>query len=75
MFQGTTILAVKIGDKVAVAGDGQVTFGNNIIIKHSKALRIKSFSIDNRRDIPLAKIIQRIQITALVPKGRMLNRS
>ncbi len=35
MFQGTTILAVKIGDKVAVAGDGQVTFGNNIIIKHS----------------------------------------
>ena len=35
MFQGTTILAVKIGDKVAVAGDGQVTFGNTTIIKHS----------------------------------------
>lgn len=34
MFQGTTILAVKIGDKVAVAGDGQVTFGNATIIKH-----------------------------------------
>ncbi|MDW7739857.1 MAG: ATP-dependent protease subunit HslV [Bacillota bacterium] len=34
MFEGTTILAVKIGDKVAVAGDGQVTFGNNTIIKH-----------------------------------------
>jgi ATP-dependent HslUV protease subunit HslV len=35
MFQGTTILAVKIGDKVAVAGDGQVTLGNTTIIKHS----------------------------------------
>ncbi len=35
MFQATTILAVKIGDKVAVAGDGQVTFGNNTIIKNS----------------------------------------
>lgn len=34
MFHGTTIVAVKIGDKVAVAGDGQVTFGNNTIIKH-----------------------------------------
>lgn len=35
MFQGTTILAVKVGDNVAVAGDGQVTFGNTTIIKHS----------------------------------------
>ncbi|MGM0688424.1 MAG: ATP-dependent protease subunit HslV [Bacillota bacterium] len=35
MFQATTILAVKIGDKVAVAGDGQVTFGNSTIIKNS----------------------------------------
>ena len=35
MFQATTILGVKIGDKVAVAGDGQVTFGNSTIIKHS----------------------------------------
>ncbi len=35
MFEGTTILAVKIGDKVAVAGDGQVTFGSTTIIKHT----------------------------------------
>jgi len=35
MFDGTTIVAVKIDDKVAIAGDGQVTFGNNTIIKHS----------------------------------------
>jgi ATP-dependent HslUV protease, peptidase subunit HslV len=35
MFEGTTILAVKIGNKVAVAGDGQVTFGNTTIIKHT----------------------------------------
>ncbi len=34
MFEGTTIVAVKIGEKVAVAGDGQVTFGNSTIIKH-----------------------------------------
>lgn len=34
MFQGTTIIAVKIDNRVAVAGDGQVTFGNNTIIKH-----------------------------------------
>ncbi len=34
MFEGTTIVAVKIGNKVAVAGDGQVTFGNNTIVKH-----------------------------------------
>jgi ATP-dependent HslUV protease, peptidase subunit HslV len=35
MFQATTILAVKKGEKVAVAGDGQVTFGNSTIIKNS----------------------------------------
>ncbi len=35
MIQATTILAVKKGEKVAVAGDGQVTFGNNTIIKNS----------------------------------------
>jgi ATP-dependent HslUV protease, peptidase subunit HslV len=35
MFEGTTILAVKIGDKVAVAGDGQVTFGNTTVIKRT----------------------------------------
>lgn len=34
MFQGTTIVAVKIGRKVALAGDGQVTLGNTTIIKH-----------------------------------------
>ena len=33
-FQGTTIVAVKKGDRVALAGDGQVTFGNSTVIKH-----------------------------------------
>lgn len=33
MFRGTTIVAVKRGNKVAIAGDGQVTFGNNMIMK------------------------------------------
>ncbi len=35
MIQATTIVAVKKGEEVAVAGDGQVTFGNNTIIKNS----------------------------------------
>lgn len=34
MFSATTILAVKKGTQVALAGDGQVTFGNSTIIKH-----------------------------------------
>jgi ATP-dependent HslUV protease subunit HslV len=34
MFQGTTIVAVKKGSKVALAGDGQVTFGNSTVLKH-----------------------------------------
>ncbi len=34
MFEGTTIVAIRLGNKVAVAGDGQVTFGNSTIIKH-----------------------------------------
>ncbi len=34
MFKSTTILAIKKGGSVAVAGDGQVTFANNTIIKH-----------------------------------------
>lgn len=33
MFKGTTIVAVKRGNQVAIAGDGQVTFGNNMIMK------------------------------------------
>ncbi len=33
MFHATTIVAIKREGKVAVAGDGQVTFGQNTIIK------------------------------------------
>lgn len=40
MFHATTIVAVKRDGKVAIAGDGQVTFGQNTIIKKSaKKLR------------------------------------
>ena len=31
----TTILAVKRNDEVAIAGDGQVTMGEHVIMKHS----------------------------------------
>ena len=34
MFHATTIVAVKKGDQVAIAGDGQVTFGQNTVMKH-----------------------------------------
>lgn len=34
MFKGTTIIAVRKGDRVSVAGDGQITFGENTILKH-----------------------------------------
>ncbi|HBT49430.1 MAG: ATP-dependent protease subunit HslV [Caldanaerobacter subterraneus] len=34
MFKGTTIVAVRRGDRVSVAGDGQVTFGDSTILKH-----------------------------------------
>lgn len=33
-LRGTTILAVKDENGVAVAGDGQVTFGQSIVMKH-----------------------------------------
>ncbi|MEF2146274.1 MAG: ATP-dependent protease subunit HslV [Desulfovibrionaceae bacterium] len=33
-LRGTTILAVKDGNGTAVAGDGQVTFGQTIVMKH-----------------------------------------
>lgn len=34
-LKGTTILAVKHGDSVAIAGDGQVTMGQAVVMKHS----------------------------------------
>lgn len=34
-LKGTTILAVKHGNSVAVAGDGQVTMGQAVVMKHS----------------------------------------
>ncbi|HEX6989631.1 MAG TPA: HslU--HslV peptidase proteolytic subunit, partial [Bacillota bacterium] len=35
VFRGTTVIAVRRGGRVALAGDGQVTFGQNTVIKHS----------------------------------------
>jgi ATP-dependent HslUV protease subunit HslV len=34
-LHGTTILAVRHGNSVAIAGDGQVTLGQAVILKHS----------------------------------------
>ena len=35
MFEATTIVAVRHKGKTAIAGDGQVTFGGNTIMKHN----------------------------------------
>lgn len=34
MFSATTILAIVDGNQAAIAGDGQVTFGQNTVMKH-----------------------------------------
>ena len=39
MFKGTTILCVRRGNKVAIAGDGQVTLGSQIITASAKKVR------------------------------------
>ncbi|MFA5536187.1 MAG: ATP-dependent protease subunit HslV [Bacillota bacterium] len=40
MMQGTTIIALRKNGKTAIAGDGQVTFGNNMIMKQ-KARKVR----------------------------------
>ena len=35
MFHATTIVAVKKGERTAIAGDGQVTFGQSTVMKHT----------------------------------------
>ncbi|MGM0608757.1 MAG: ATP-dependent protease subunit HslV [Candidatus Muiribacteriota bacterium] len=39
MFKGTTVLAVKKNDKICLASDGQVTFGNTVFKHNTKKLR------------------------------------
>jgi ATP-dependent HslUV protease subunit HslV len=34
-FRGTTIASVRRGDKVVIGGDGQVTLGNSLVMKHN----------------------------------------
>ncbi len=38
-FQGTTILSVRRGDKVAIGGDGQVSLGETVIKGNAKKVR------------------------------------
>ena len=40
IFHATTIVAVKKGEHVAIAGDGQVTFGQATVMKH-KARKVR----------------------------------
>lgn len=45
LFKSTTIVAVKRENKVAVAGDGQVTIAGNVIMKH-KARKVRKIYKD-----------------------------
>lgn len=38
-FYGTTILAVRKGDQVAIGGDGQVTMQNMVVKSHARKVR------------------------------------
>jgi len=35
VFHATTIVAVRLNGRTAIAGDGQVTFGQNTVMKHT----------------------------------------
>lgn len=39
MFHGTTILCIRKNNKVAIAGDGQVTFGQTVLKHNAKKIR------------------------------------
>ncbi len=39
MLKGTTVIAVKRDDKIAMAGDGQVSFGNTVLKHKAKKIR------------------------------------
>ena len=39
MFKGTTILCVRRGNEVAMAGDGQVSLGNTVMKHTARKLR------------------------------------
>ncbi len=39
MFHGTTILSVRRDNKVAIAGDGQITMGNTVMKRNAKKVR------------------------------------
>ena len=40
MFEGTTILGLRVGNGVAMGGDGQVTFGQTIVKQGAKKVRL-----------------------------------
>lgn len=39
MFRGTTVIAIKKDGRIAMAGDGQVTFGDTVIKHNAKKIR------------------------------------
>ena len=45
-FRGTTIIAVKKDGRTAIAGDGQVTLGQNVVMKNN-AVKVRRIYNDN----------------------------
>jgi ATP-dependent HslUV protease subunit HslV len=39
MFEGTTVVCVRRGEQVAIAGDGQITMGNQIVKASARKVR------------------------------------
>ena len=39
MFRGTTVVCVRRGEQVALAGDGQITMGNQIVKSGARKVR------------------------------------
>ncbi|WP_376696723.1 ATP-dependent protease subunit HslV [Wenzhouxiangella sp. EGI_FJ10305] len=38
-YRGTTIISVRLGDRVVIAGDGQVTLGNTVMKSNARKVR------------------------------------
>ena len=58
-FKGTTICAVKKNGLTAIAGDGQVTFGENVVFKNN-AVKVRRIYNDSMLDFELKEIIKEV---------------
>lgn len=80
-FRGTTILAVRKGESVAMAGDGQVTLGNTIMKGSARKVRrmyndevVTGFAGATADAFTLLSGLKgRLKSTTVILPGRQLN--